>query len=239
MNEFSRKLPVWYQLATLLRTEILNGDRPGGAQLEPELQLAAKYGLSVMPVRQALKSLEAEGLVTRQRGRGTFVSPGRKIGGYTSLASLYSTEFETPAQLIERGRIAPPAPFREAFAAMDELCFVRRLAFRDGAPWSYGTLYYLTEFDERVTAALLRRYPLYRVLEEQYGVQIHRSRFTARALAATPEVARHLRIEPFAPAMNLTAISYDAAGRTIGAFDMSFTSDQHAFSFEVLHSDAS
>lgn len=236
MNEFSRKLPKWYQLASLLRAEIVSGDRPGGSQVEPEVQLAARYGVSVMPVRQALKSLEAEGLITRQRGRGTFVNAGRESTGFTSLAALYSTEFDRPTVIVERGRMVPPPMFRDVFADQQELCFVRRLAYREGLPWSYGTLYYLARFDDRVTTAQLRRYPIYRLMEDLHGVRIARSTFTARASAASPDLAHNLQIEPMSPVMAMTSITYDASGSAIGAFDMNFASGHHAFSFDVLHS---
>src|SRR3972149_11837490 len=72
---FSRKLPLWYQLSQILRSEILGGQLAPASQIAPEVQLAKRYGVSVITVRQALKSLEADGLISRHRGRGTFVSP--------------------------------------------------------------------------------------------------------------------------------------------------------------------
>ena len=47
--------------------------RPGG-QLPPEPQLAGELGVSRPTLREALRSLEDEGVVTRSRGAGTFVS---------------------------------------------------------------------------------------------------------------------------------------------------------------------
>lgn len=234
-TQFSRNLPVWYQLAGLLRAEITGGERPGGAQVEPELQLAAKYGVSVMPVRQALRTLEAEGLITRQRGRGTFVNAGRALGGFTSMASLYSAEFQKTANIVDRGRSPPPPLLRDAFADQAEVCFVRRLAFRDDAPWSFGTLYFPVAHEDQVTTARLQRYPLYRILADHCGIIISRSSFSVRASGANPDLAARLGVEPLSPVLTMTSISYDHAGTTVGAFDMSFASENHAFSFEVLH----
>ena len=45
-----------------------------GSQLPPEPQLASKLGVSRATLRDALGSLEDEGLVTRTRGSGTFLA---------------------------------------------------------------------------------------------------------------------------------------------------------------------
>ena len=232
---FTSKLPVWYQLATLLRGDILSGKLADGAQLESELQLAETYGVSVMPVRQALKSLEAEGLLMRQRGRGTFVTSTNRTGGFTTLESLYSAEFDTPPRILDSGRIATPAAMHDAGVIDTEVCFLRRIALKNDAPWSYGHLYFLTGFEAEVTTERLAKYPLYRILEDRCGLTLRWSNFTVRATAASPEVARHLGIDVLSPVLHMIAVTHDASDRVVGAFDMSFACDRHTFRFDVPH----
>lgn len=55
MTVFNRSLPLWYQLAEPLRAEIVDGQLPPGARVSPEVELARRYGVSVVTVRQALK----------------------------------------------------------------------------------------------------------------------------------------------------------------------------------------
>jgi DNA-binding GntR family transcriptional regulator len=57
-----------------LRTSILDGTRPAHSVIRQE-ELAAMYGVSRMPVREALRSLEAEGLVVHRPSRGVVVAP--------------------------------------------------------------------------------------------------------------------------------------------------------------------
>lgn len=60
-------------LADALREAIVNGELGGGDALRQD-ELAAHFGVSRMPVRDALRQLETEGLVTIHPTRGCFVS---------------------------------------------------------------------------------------------------------------------------------------------------------------------
>ncbi|MDT8902598.1 GntR family transcriptional regulator [Anaeroselena agilis] len=60
-------------IANILREEIIAGGLSGGVQLKQE-ELATKFSVSLSVVREALKSLEAEGLVRFYPNRGAVVS---------------------------------------------------------------------------------------------------------------------------------------------------------------------
>ena len=57
----------------VLREDILSGRLAPGARLT-EAALIERTGVSRTPIREGLRRLEAEGLVTSQRGRGSFVT---------------------------------------------------------------------------------------------------------------------------------------------------------------------
>lgn len=56
-------------IANDLRERILSGEMPEGASIQQEV-LAEEYGVSRMPVREALKRLNAEGLLSWETNRG-------------------------------------------------------------------------------------------------------------------------------------------------------------------------
>lgn len=60
-------------ITNVLREEILSGELSGGVQLK-QAELAAKFGASLSALREALKSLEAEGLVQFYPNHGAVVS---------------------------------------------------------------------------------------------------------------------------------------------------------------------
>src|SRR3954463_4592010 len=67
------RLPYYAQLAAILRKAISDGDWPPGFALPSEADLCSMFGLSRTAVRQALAELSAEGLVHKEKGRGSFV----------------------------------------------------------------------------------------------------------------------------------------------------------------------
>lgn len=62
------------EVARRLRREIFSGAWQGGAALK-QVQIAERYGVSPVPVREAFQRLAAEGLVVPQRHRGVIVAP--------------------------------------------------------------------------------------------------------------------------------------------------------------------
>jgi CheY-like chemotaxis protein len=64
-----RSRPVYRSL----REQIVAGELAPGAKLPSHTALAAEFRVAPMTLRQVLDRLEAEGLVSRETGRGTFV----------------------------------------------------------------------------------------------------------------------------------------------------------------------
>src|SRR4051812_789136 len=66
--------PIFRQIAEQLRKQIENGELHFGDVIPGERELAQAWNVSRMTLRAAIDELVDEGLVVRQRGRGTVVS---------------------------------------------------------------------------------------------------------------------------------------------------------------------
>jgi len=64
---------LYEEVAELLREKIFNHQLAAGAWID-ELKIAAEYGISRTPLREALKVLATEGLVTMKVRRGAYVT---------------------------------------------------------------------------------------------------------------------------------------------------------------------
>src|SRR5690625_3648645 len=69
----ARKGLKYETLAAQLRSEIISGKWTPGTKVPTESELIKETGFSLTTVRKAYEALVEEGLVTRQRGAGTFV----------------------------------------------------------------------------------------------------------------------------------------------------------------------
>lgn len=74
MDEWS-PVPLYRQLAELLRAAIVGGTYRPGDRLPSEPTLQQEHGLARDTVRAAVRVLRDEGLVVTLPGRGTFVKP--------------------------------------------------------------------------------------------------------------------------------------------------------------------
>ena len=81
-------VPLYYQLQEVLKERIESGTWQPGDTLPSEPELARRYGVSRVVVRQALGILEADHQVVRVQGRGTFVAEPKldtRAGGLSRL----------------------------------------------------------------------------------------------------------------------------------------------------------
>lgn len=80
---FSERNGVLYsQVANVMRQRIRSGRWPPGQQIPTLGELEREFSLARVTLRQALSLLEAEGLIWRRRGRGTFVTEAPDFGWF-------------------------------------------------------------------------------------------------------------------------------------------------------------
>ena len=95
-------------VADELLDRIIGGEFPPGTAVPGELELSARHEVSRMTVREAMKTLEAQHILSVERGRGTFVNP---LSRWASLEAVLRAASEgrddaaAAVQLIELRRM--------------------------------------------------------------------------------------------------------------------------------------
>ena len=68
--------PLYYQLKSVIEDRIRSRDLKERERLPSETELCTEFGVSRITVRQALSELLKDGLIYRERGKGTYISGG-------------------------------------------------------------------------------------------------------------------------------------------------------------------
>ena len=95
-------------VADELLDRIIAGEFPPGSPVPGELELSARHDVSRMTVREAIKTLEAQHILSVERGRGTFVNPLSRWASLEAVlraASEGTNDAATAVQLIELRRM--------------------------------------------------------------------------------------------------------------------------------------
>lgn len=95
-------------VADELLDRIIHGEFPPGAAVPGEHELSARHEVSRMTVREAMKTLQAQRILSVERGRGTFVNPLNRWSSLEAVlraASEGKNESEASVQLIELRRM--------------------------------------------------------------------------------------------------------------------------------------
>jgi len=91
MVEFVRAegVPIYIQIRESLRADIMQGTLKRGEQLPSENDLALKYKVSRMTIRESIEDLVDEGLLYRRHGVGTFVAYPHLQRDHTRLTNFF------------------------------------------------------------------------------------------------------------------------------------------------------
>jgi len=131
------------KLAAQLQARVLDGDLLPGTRLRQEA-LAAEFGVSRTPIREALRKLQASGLVDLRPNRGALVrglTPREIRDAYAVRAELEGLAAEVAALRIQQTQIErlhrAQAQFRESLSRMRNSTRNgrRRLSERDIEVW--------------------------------------------------------------------------------------------------------
>ncbi|MEV8316830.1 GntR family transcriptional regulator [Streptomyces sp. NPDC059900] len=231
----NRKLPLWYQVSQSLRASILGRTPDAPLRLPTEEQLAGHYGVSVLTMRQALKELEDEGLISRHRRRGTFIEPSARRGSPVrllgSVDAIVAQQSGMSTELLAHGRAPVSGELAEHFPGLPEVATYHRLRSdeKTGEPTNHAHNFIRPELAERVELDDLARWPMTKVLRDVVGVRISRITDTVEATLADPETARLLEVPLLSPILHYTGITYDEEGRALDVARIHYRGDRFSF----------
>ena len=215
----SSPVPRYAQLADLFRARIVRGQWRKGDRLPPLEALMQEFDVARVTVRQAVELLAREGLLSAQRGRGTFVTAvphsERPLRLQTSLAELADVYRDDKPQLtlIEESAAIPSLAAGDG-APAPRYHYMRRVHSRGGEPYCVISIY-LDERVFRMAPKRFRRETIVPVLLELPRVRIASASQTLTVASADFEVAGLIGIPVNSPVAEVRRVCRDAHGTAI------------------------
>lgn len=218
MLQRSSPLPLYQQLARLLNQRIASGEWKPGDQIPGDHELQQVYRLSRATVRQAVQDLERAGLVTRQRGRGTFVSVPAPVHGRTGVGESLLRRGMQPGWRVVLAGPAPASPAvaeRLRISPGAEVFHSLRVRLADTCPIGQLEAWVPFGLADELDLGRLAAGPSLDYLRGRGLLRRARVVRSVTAAAADPTTAANLEIPAATPVLQVVRLVLAADGRPL------------------------
>ena len=146
--------PMYIKIHNQIKRDVENHVYKEGDRIPAERQLAVKFGVSRMTLRQAIKTLEEEGILERRLGSGTYVASQKvqeKMSGIMSFTEITQANGQIPSSKLISYQIGKPSLSEKERLNLNpdsEVLRMERIRFADETPICYEVVtipYHLVE----------------------------------------------------------------------------------------------
>jgi GntR family transcriptional regulator len=225
-------IPLYFQLAELIREQIRQGALEPGDRLPSERELSDRYQISRMTVRHALAYLEREAVVDVRHGSGSYVAEPKLTYDALQLMGFSEAIRERGGALtsvvLEQRRIGAPPSAAAALglAASDDVVKIVRIREVEKVAMAIETNYLVARACPGLERVELSQDSLYGVLDREYGITLERVEQTFEA-ASTNDFERKVFGMPDGGTILLVeGTTFAAGGAAIEYFKSSHRGDR-------------
>ncbi len=231
-------IPLYYQLAEMIREQIASGELKPGHQIPTERELTETSGISRVTVRQALAYLIRQGLLVAQPGKGTFVAEPKlsyeafHLLGFTE--KMMSRGLLTSSRVIEQTVATPPPHIASSLrlTRSHQAIKIVRLRLSEQVPLLLETVFIPRRLGPGLENEDLAGKSLYAIMEQQYGLRLAHARQTLEATVANDYEAEIFGIASGTPMILLEGVTFTSQDRPVEYFKAVYRGDRFKFEFE-------
>lgn len=235
-----RSIPLYYQLENILREKIKSGEFRPGDPFPTEQQLVQSYGVSRITVRQALGSLEKDGLIVRTRGKGSFVTEKQnqlepmKLTGM--IEDIIAMGIKTKTKIISFDFVHPPKDVLDNLKLNEDqkALQIERIRMIKGAPVSYTISYIPFDLAKKITMKDLSIQPILNVLEKKCKIKISRGFQIIEATIADSRIASFLDVMTGSPLLKIKRTVFDINNKPVEYIIILYRSDRYHYTVELV-----
>ncbi len=236
------RTPRYLQVAGELREAILAGAYADGQTFPTETVLCARYDVSRFTVREALRRLEAEGLIERRRGSGTTVQPAAARGGalHQPLSNVgeilqYARGSEVTYEAQGSGELPQEVAEQIGPSTKGEWMRFRgaRLHAGETLPLAVTDVYFHESLKDAVDQLDLSANTMFSQIEALAGISVSKVTQDIQAIPADASMADTLVIDKGAPVLRILRCYFNAKGRVFEISVSHHAGDRFAYSMHI------
>jgi GntR family transcriptional regulator len=233
--------PLYTQVKSLLIKRIGSGGWKPGEMIPNEIELAAEYNVSQGTVRKALISLEADKIIVRRQGVGTFVarhSRDRTLFHFFRVLGLDDSRL-TPASIVLSQSVQTATRAQAESLAVkvgEKLHAIVRVRYLNEVPAIFERIFVPVELmpDLAVEHGKEMGNEMYVIYQDHFAISIARASERLAAVAATAEEARRLKLKAGDPLLEISRVAFDVNGRPVELRISRCDTTQTRYAAEVL-----
>ena len=210
-------LPRYYQIKAVIKKWILEKQFNFGDKIPSENELAARFEVSRLTVRQAVSQLVQEGFLTTRRGAGTFVTHNEALinsyniefSGFMDDLFYLASRSKTKSAAIKRIKAPNVIKSKLQLAEdVEDIVQIKRVRYINNRSFAHTTNYIPLEVGGKIKRSELFKKPLLQILEQDFGIDFTEAFQTMEASFCDQELADKLDIPPGSPILYVERIMY-------------------------------
>jgi GntR family transcriptional regulator len=214
--------PLYGQVKDLIVKRIGSGEWQPGKMIPNEFQLASEFNVSQGTVRKALIALESDKLIIRRQGRGTYVARHtgqRMLFQFFRIVGRDSEPLTPESKPISQTLVKADSKQARILGINpgQNLHAIFRIRYFDDDPAILERIYVPASLmpDLKVIPGKVMAEEMYSIYQERYLATIARAKDKIRAVSATQEDAKHLKVKVGDPLLEIMRVAVDLNGRTV------------------------
>lgn len=235
-------IPLYYQLKTIINSEIEQGNYKTHDAIPTEEELISQFNVSRTTVRQAITELVQEGRLYRIKSKGTFVAQNKIDQDFIIRLESFNDQMsrlgKAPSSEVLDFRLGvAPANVAAALqiAENSPIVFLQRRRYADSTPVVIQKVYLPSPGCDFVLGHDMSTESLYGILESGgTAYKVHHVRRVAEAIKAPQAIARQLGIKTGDPILFFDSVAYNAAGAPIEYTRAYYRGDSSKFEVTVI-----
>ena len=233
-------VPLYYQLKTIISELIENEEFKPGDVIPTERELCEIHGISRMTVSKTLLSLINEGVLYRERGKGTFVAESKenhRLEGLMSFTEdMQKKGMNTETKMLEFKRMPATKHLDKKLQLPNtnkDVFKITRLRCCDGEPYGLETVYLAAYLCEGLSQEIVENHSLYEVLDKQFTRKVDYAYQTIEPILVTDYESDVLEVKRNSLALLFSRKTYLKKDIPIEVTKAIYRSDRYKLELEL------